>query len=195
MTRILELYGEPTAKRAKWAGIVAAQTCPFLGRKCLKTRKSQPEVSIGSCTVACGAGREPVVICPFRLLERSQVFTDCIHLLSLHEPGNELRVVSELGVPGGSIDYCVVSVRDGKAIDFVGVEFQTMDTTGTVWPERQRFLQAQGIKVRNADAKSERSFGINWKMTAKTTLVQLHHKISTFEHLSKHLVLVMQDCL
>ena len=32
-------------------------------------------------------------------------------------------------------------------------------------------------------------------MTAKTTLVQLHHKIQTFDHLSKHLVLVAQDCL
>ena len=36
---------------------------------------------------------------------------------------------------------------------------------------------------------------MNWKMTAKTTLVQLHHKIETFEHLNKHLVLVLQDCL
>ncbi len=32
-------------------------------------------------------------------------------------------------------------------------------------------------------------------MTAKTILVQLHHKIETFEHLNKHLVLVIQDHL
>lgn len=32
-------------------------------------------------------------------------------------------------------------------------------------------------------------------MTAKTILVQLHHKIRTFEHLSKKLVLVVQDHL
>ena len=42
---------------------------------------------------------------------------------------------------------------------------------------------------------SGKSFGMNWKMTAKTILVQLHHKISTFEHLNKHLVLVAQDVL
>jgi uncharacterized metal-binding protein len=30
-------------------------------------------------------------------------------------------------------------------------------------------------------------------MTAKTILVQLHHKISTFEYLQKHLVLIVQD--
>lgn len=32
-------------------------------------------------------------------------------------------------------------------------------------------------------------------MTAKTTLVQLHHKVETFEQLNKHLVLVLQDGL
>jgi hypothetical protein len=36
---------------------------------------------------------------------------------------------------------------------------------------------------------------MNWKHTAKTILVQLHHKIRTFEHVSKHLVLVAQDYL
>ena len=32
-------------------------------------------------------------------------------------------------------------------------------------------------------------------MTAKTILVQLHHKIGTFEGMNKHLVLVIQDQL
>jgi hypothetical protein len=36
---------------------------------------------------------------------------------------------------------------------------------------------------------------MNWKMTAKTILVQLHHKIETFEAVNKHLVLVAQDRL
>ncbi len=36
---------------------------------------------------------------------------------------------------------------------------------------------------------------MNWKMTAKTTLMQLHHKIETFARFGKHLVLVMQDSL
>ena len=35
---------------------------------------------------------------------------------------------------------------------------------------------------------------MNWKMTAKTTLVQMHHKIETFEYVNKKLVLVLQDC-
>jgi hypothetical protein len=194
-SKVAELYGFPTFQSADWKALAAAQHCPFLNRKCLKNRKSEPEITIGTCTMAYGRQLRPVMICPFRLLERSQIFTDCVHLLKLHEPGNELRIVAELAVPGGSIDYCLVSVRDGKPRDFVGIELQTLDTTGTVWPERQRFLRQHKVRVKRQDAASTKSFGMNWKMTAKTILVQLNHKIATFEHLSKRLVLVLQDCL
>lgn len=88
--------------------------------------------------MAHGRGESPVVICPHRLLERRKIFVDSFHLLSLHEPGNELHIVPEIALPGGSVDYFVVSVRKGKVRDFVGIELQTVDTTGTVWPERQR---------------------------------------------------------
>lgn len=195
MTKIVELYAKPTGQSYPWPDIVSGQQCPLLNRKCLKNRKSEPDVSIGTCTVSYGREARNIIICPFRLLERSQIFIDCLHLLALHEPGNELRIVSELTVPGGSIDYCLVSVRSGKVVDFAGIELQTLDTTGTVWPERQRFLRSHGIPVRASDADSNKKFGMNWKMTAKTILMQLHHKVQTFEHLSKHLVLVTQDCL
>jgi len=45
------------------------------------------------------------------------------------------------------------------------------------------------------DAEDRRPYGMNWKMTAKTALVQMNHKIMTLESLSKHLVLVIQDHL
>jgi hypothetical protein len=101
-------------------------------------------------------------------------------------------MVSEITVPGGSVDYILASVRDGKVRDFVGIELQTLDTTGTVWPERQKFLATKGFNIKDPGAKS---YGMNWKMTAKTILVQLHHKIQTFEGVNKHLVLVVQDRL
>jgi hypothetical protein len=195
-TRILELFGVPTDRSSEsWGAIAAGQACPFLGRKCLKVRKSRPDISIGTCVVAYGADRTPVVICPFRLLERHQVFVDCLHLLTKHEPGNALHIVPEVPLPGGSVDYFLVSLRGDKVADFVGIELQTLDTTGTVWPERQRLLQGLGLKVRRRDVQSSKPFGMNWKMTAKTTLVQLHHKIETLEHLNSHLVLVLQDVL
>lgn len=194
-SKVLELFGVYEGKEHNWELEATRQHCPFLNRKCLKNRKSQPEIAIGTCTVDYGKEARPVIICPHRLLERNQIFTDCIHLLTVHEPGNELHIVSEISVPGGSVDYFLVSSKSGKVIDFVGIELQTLDTTGTVWPERQRFLVKKGITPSDEQAESSKTFGMNWKMTAKTILVQLHHKIQTFEHINKHLVLVIQDCL
>jgi len=195
MSDIVELFGLDTegSHPVGWRRIVTRQSCPYLQKTCIKTQKSEPSVAIGTCTVRYGAELRPIVICPHRLLERKQVFTDCLHLLSLHEPGNELHVVSEVHVPGGSVDYVLVSSRNGRVADFVAIELQTIDTTGTVWPARQRFLQSQGLRTKRDDADSAKAFGMNWKMTAKTTLIQLHHKIATFEGFAKHLVLVIQD--
>lgn len=192
--RIPELFTWDTRHPdLNWASIVAAQNCTYLHKNCVKTRKSQPELAIGTCSVGYGTKeRQTAIICPHRFLERRQIFLDCLHLLTFHEPGNELHVLPEIAVPGGSVDYVLASVRHQQVVDFVGIELQAVDTTGTVWPARQQFLAEQGLIQTVVPLKP---FGINWKMTAKTTLVQLHHKTETFELLHKRLVLVLQDCL
>lgn len=196
MSKVVELFGQSVAKpEVDWSAVVVGQQCVYAGKKCYKIRKSDPSTAIGSCTVLYGKEPVPIIICPNRLLERRQIFTDCLHLLTLHEPGNELHIVSEVAIPGGSVDYFLISVKSGKVKDFVGIELQTLDTTGTVWPERQRLLRTLGV-IRTDDGEtSDKSFGMNWKMTAKTILVQMHHKIQTFEHVNKKLVLVVQDKL
>ena len=169
------------------------QKCPYTGRSCTKMRKSNPDVKIGTCSVKYQ--NQNIIICPFRLLEHKQIFIDCLHLLTMHEPGNELYLVPEVQIPGGHVDYFLVSVKNKKVKDFIGIELQTMDTTGTVWPERQRFLNQCGIKINSNDLYSKKTFGMNWKMTLKTILIQMHHKSETFEHLNKHLVLIIQKPL
>lgn len=169
---------------------MTTQICPYTQRICTKMRKSNPEIKIGTCSVKYQ--NQDVIICPFRLLEHNQIFIDCLHLLTMHEPGNELYLVPEVQIPGGHVDYFLVSAKDKKVKDFIGIELQTMDTTGTVWPERQRFLNERGIETNANDLNNKKPFGMNWKMTLKTILVQMHHKSETFEHLNKHLVLIIQ---
>lgn len=196
MSNVIELFGNSIFKQGNdWNAIVENQQCVYSKKRCYKVRKSDPGISIGSCTVLYGKNPEPVIICPTRLLERRKIFTDCFHLLTTHEPGNELHIVSEVSIPGGSVDYFLVSVKDGKVKDFVGIELQTLDTTGTVWPERQRLLRSLNVPRADDLESSNKPFGMNWKMTAKTILVQMHHKIQTFEHVNKKLVLVVQDKL
>lgn len=194
MTKIAEIFGVPTSNSDfDWETLAERQNCPYISRKCIKVRKSQPDLSIGTCSVYYGRSRDQILICPNRLLARRQIFTDCLHLLTLHEPGNELHLIPEVSIPGGSVDYFLVSAKRNRVQDFVGIELQTLDTTGTVWPERQRFLQSVGLPTDKSDVESLKRFGMNWKMTAKTILIQLHHKTQTLEFLNKHLVLVVQD--
>src|SRR5690348_2699114 len=104
--RLLELYtkaSEQGLSRHEWLAILQAEHCTYLGRKCTKTRKSQPWVTIGSCTV--GFKGAAVIICPVRFLQRRQIFLDTIHLLDRHEPGNQLHVVPEVEIPGGNVDF------------------------------------------------------------------------------------------
>lgn len=199
--KISELFTIPTHRTGvDWQDAINQYHCSYLGRTCIKNRKSRPDIAIGTCTVGYGSKNpKDVVICPHRLLERKQIFTDCYHLLTLHEPGNELHKLGEISIPGGSVDYMLISAKvnggNRKVADFVGIELQTLDTTGTVWPVREKFLHSVGVSVDADDLRSSKSYGMNWKMTAKTILMQLHHKVKTFEHLGKHFVLVLQDHL
>lgn len=195
MSRVRELFTFSVEKDdVKWKDVVKKQHCRYSNKRCFKVRKSQANISIGTCTVQYGQENKDIIICPHRLTERKQIFADCLHLLTSHQPGNELHLVPEVSIPGGSVDYFLVSTdSDRKVKDFVGIELQTMDTTGTLWPERELALQDLGLKKNIPTPK--KPFGMNWKMTAKTILVQLHHKIDTFESINKHLVLVIQDHL
>ncbi|MDR0952503.1 MAG: hypothetical protein LBM18_06220 [Oscillospiraceae bacterium] len=193
MSKIKDFFGLYTKRNdVDWQKVLREQQCPYTGKKCVKVRKSNPSVSIGVCTVNYSKFSE-VMICPHRLLERRQIFTDCVHLLTLHEPGNELHLLPEVAIPGGSVDYFLVSVHNEKVVDFVGIELQTLDTTGSLWSERAALLSEKGLHVKKEEL-SAKTFGMNWKMSAKTILIQMHHKIHTFEHLDKHLVLVIQEC-
>lgn len=194
MSKISEFFGlNCENKSLDFRSAMDSQLCPYTQRICTKMRKSNPDIKIGTCSVRYQD--QDVIICPFRLLEHNQIFIDCLHLLTMHEPGNELYLVPEVQIPGGHVDYFLVSAKDRKVKDFIGIELQTMDTTGTVWPERQKFLCEQGIEVDVEDVNSRKSFGMNWKMTLKTILIQMHHKSETFKHLNKHLVLIIQKPL
>lgn len=184
---ILELYGIPvhSSQERDWAPISAEARCPFLNDRCRKTRKSNPNETIGTCSIS--HSQKNLVMCPYRMLEQNQIFHHCIPLLQ-SAAGDAIHIVPEVQVPGGNI--CLVAVRHNEIADFVGIELQSVDTTGTLWPHRQNLLP-QADQMRN----SVGSFGINWKMTAKTILIQFLHKTRTYEELNKKLVIVFQDHL
>lgn len=55
MSAVVELFGHSAGESRKdWGQIVQEQQCFFLGRKCYKVRKSDPDTSMGACTVLYG---------------------------------------------------------------------------------------------------------------------------------------------
>lgn len=193
MTRIekrpTEFYGRLVTPESKnrFSALFASEHCPFLERRCVKQRKSNSKQTIGSCSVGYRVGDQakPLVICPHRFLQDQRIFLDCAQLL---EPNHRYLVVPEVTMPGGNIDYFIVAAdADGEIIDYAGIEIQALDTTGSggIWNAREDLAQG-----RLADSYS---YGINWKMSAKTILVQMHHKAAAFEALNKKLVLVIQS--
>ena len=139
MSKISEFFGlNCNNDSLDFKSAMKAKTCPFTHRDCIKIRKSDPSVKIGTCSVNYQG--QYMIICPYRMIEHNQIFIDCLHLLTMHEPGNSLYLVPEVKIPGGTIDYFLVSSRDQKVNDFVAIEIQTLDTTGSIWPKRQKFL-------------------------------------------------------
>lgn len=190
--RPLELYTHSPDKpipSETWQEIFSSQYCRYLDAKCNKIRKSQPNVTIGTCVM--GHQGHPMIICPHRFLQRRQIFLDTLHLLNDHVPGNQLHVVSEITIPGGTVDYFVVSVHRGEVKDYVGLEIQALDTAGSVWQARQKLIN--NVLTIPVEIPRGKIVSMNWKMTAKTILVQLHHKVETLELLEKKMVLVIQD--
>ena len=79
MSSVVELFGNPvTAALSEWRNIVTEQRCPYIDNRCYKVRKSAPDVSIGACAVNYGRRDDLLVICPARMLERRQIFVDCL---------------------------------------------------------------------------------------------------------------------
>ena len=183
MKRPLEFYGHNTSTDQFWEGILIGQNCPFLDHKCLKQRKSNPKQTIGACIV--GHGGSPLIICPKRFLEGHQIFLDSIKLLTTQN--TQFFIVPEVAMPGGSVDYFLVAMRGEQVIDYLGLEIQSLDTTGSsgIWNAREDLY--------SSNLQERYQYGINWKMSAKTILIQMHHKAESFELLGKKLVLVMQQ--
>lgn len=171
------------------------QTCPYMnGAQCYKTRKSDPDIAIGTCSLCFNNVKQPILICPEPLTQNGRVFNDCLSFISNSIAGSDLYLVPEVATSAGRIDYVLTAVRDNQPVDFVAIELQTLDTTGSIWNSRQDLLLKHGYAVDEGAARSSGA-SLNWKMTAKTILAQLLQKSQLFAGMNRNLVLICQTPL
>jgi len=182
--RPLELYGARTDRPST---VPDTDQCPFIDRKCVKQRKSDPSQTIGTCIV--GLDGKPQLICPMRMRATNQVFEDVIPLLQGDVA--EILVIPEMQLKGfGNVDFVVAGIDSERAIvDFLGLEIQTNDTTssGPLFQARNDFFAGH--------LQDSYAYGLNWKMTAKLVLKQTLDKSAVFSLWRKKYVWAMQDTL
>src|SRR3989338_1617548 len=103
MSAIVEFFGYYTKdKKVNWKKVLKDQISRYTKKQSIKVRKRQPGIAIGTVVIKYGKEQKNLIIDPERFLENGQVFLDCIHLLTNHEPGNELHLVPEVKIPGGN---------------------------------------------------------------------------------------------
>jgi hypothetical protein len=165
--------------------------CPFLGAECQK--KYSDGLPMGTCSLK-PATSGPVICCPIRLYaDNYRILKDVAD--SAFGPGKRLirrlgdatcdghdvlvfgkRWGKELRLPnrgkGGRyfVDWILVLIDSQRNLrEFVAVEVQTMDTTGTYRPAVQSLYK--GIIPEKASKA-----GINWENVSKRILPQIIYK-------------------
>ncbi len=190
--RLVEFFGyrpEDSSEAAKAAR--KDQMCPFAGSTCIKRFKSG--TISGACSVKL-TNSSPVICCPVRMYaEGHKVLQDvaeasfgaaarlCRKPSDMVGDGNDVHVFGkkwgkELRLPnrgkGGGyfVDWILALVDADKRLkEFVAVEVQTMDTTGSYESEVNAYYRGE-------HPASGSKAGINWENVSKRILPQIIYK-------------------
>lgn len=189
---VVELFGyAPEDTSAHAAGVRASSNCPFVGGRCIKQFKSG--LVSGACTLK-PTNSEPVICCPNRMYaEDYKVLLDValdafgtgmrlcrapshaagdgrdVVVFGKHW-GKELRLPSRLSGGGYFVDWILARLDATRSLaEFVAIELQTMDTTGSYEAQVHRFL-------RTGTELPDKQSNINWENVSKRILPQIIFK-------------------
>jgi len=178
--------------------------CPFQGNKeCMKITKTPPVEIIGCCTAGLPnpnrrGSFDAVITCPKRFLQNDTIFKDISSHIFNRMPYashiSEVKVFSELGTPAPHnrlIDLTMVPFnKAGEVLDYLVIELQATATgsTGPIVPARNEFFGFSKTPFRQSY-----DFGTNIKMSCKTILEQILHKVPLFTNWKRKTLLIVQD--
>lgn len=207
---IVEIFGfNPTdiseECREHWSNGV----CPFTFNQCHKTNHDK-SITYGVCSVTTPYG--DCVICPNRLYANKyqslrevskDVFGPEVPLLMYGEyleRRNSLReyVVAlgmnsggEVQIKGLSMDWVLARIMDGKLVEYIGIEVQSIDITGNY---RANWNAYKNIECIDNIPPSEH--GLNWANVHKRLIPQLIRKgiiYSKSVYVTKGLFFIVPD--
>lgn len=158
--------------------------CPFLGTKCTKSGKLSSE-PYPVCSVRRNDVR--ICVCPKRFHQVDFLKDVIKHCWSSKLPLSP-KIAREVTMTGfGTVDYVIADVGEDSTIsEFLSVELQAVDTTGTVSDAYQALRSGEQM-----DGKVP--YGINWGNVYKRYVTQLIRKGYFHHHWKSKIVAVMQD--
>lgn len=185
-----EILGEPA--RLMRNPVNAGYECPFMESLCTK-RSQKIDGPYPICSVWAGRSKpNPYLmsVCPKRFYQ-VDFFNDVIeHCWPNTEGPTNPRVVSEIQMAGfGNVDFVIADLneQENEVVDFVSVEMQAVDITGSVEPAYQGIINSQGLV--------DVSYGINWANVRKRYVTQLVTKGFFHHHWNSRIVAVLQTRL
>lgn len=183
-----EIFGHPhyvTTKKA--IADRAGHWCPFVDKVCYKQSRliNHP---FGVCSAR--VGDDQVALCPRRFLDNHNVFSDIArhHFKTI----NDILVFPEVRLRDiGSFDFVMLKHKPMTAeiADFVAIEFQTGQTTGTgkLVEGLKDFLKGESFIYKSYN------FGLNTYDVWKRTFTQILNKGVIMESWKRKIFWVVQE--
>lgn len=163
--------------------------CPYINSQCTK-RSQRFSGPYPVCSVFYGKDekRKLICTCPKRFFQAT--FTQkVIETCWPGSPPENPVIVHEIKMENfGNVDFVIADVdSDRKHVkDFISVELQAVDITGTVEPAFQAVTNAEDVMEKNF------TYGINWENVRKRYITQLINKGFFHHHWGSKIVAVIQ---
>ena len=189
------IVGEVLGRRAVKGADPAASgfECPFIHSRCPKRTIQLPEEAYPVCTLwRRGDGeRDPakdlIFVCPKRFYAVDFLTEVIEHCWPGDKPKNPM-VAPEVKMAGfGNVDFVIADVQDdGEIEQFLSVELQAIDITGSAFKAYQALRAGEDLEKRP-------TYGFNWDNVYKRYVTQLIRKGYFHHHWKSKIVAVIPE--
>lgn len=189
------IVGEVLGRRALKGLDPAASDflCPFIQSRCVKRSTQLPDEPYPVCTLwrrsdgAADPGNDLIFVCPKRFYAVDFLTEVIEHCWPGEKPVNP-QVAPEVKMSGfGNVDFVIADVKDDGEVDqFLSVELQAIDITGSV------FSAYQALRA-STDLERRPTYGLNWDNVYKRYITQLIRKGYFHHHWKSKIVAVIPE--
>src|ERR1039457_1744728 len=160
---------------------------PFIKATCIKRSTLLPGQQYPVCSIQTRK-EGYVCVCPKRFYAVDflrDVINECWPAAS---PPKNPQIAAEVTMRGfGNVDFVIADIKDDGSVEqFLSVELQAIDITGSV-------MKAYAALLKNEDLERKPTYGLNWDNVYKRFVTQLIGKGYFHHHWGTKIVAVVQD--